>query len=756
MSELSRAAQRYLAEGLCVLPARRAEKRPAVGRWRQYQQRQPTQAELSAWLANDPDAICVLCGHISGNLEILDFDAGGERFREWWDRVPAALRDNLIVETTPSGGMHVIYRCVAPVCGNLKLAQRKAGGQVETLIETRGEGGLFLCAPTQGYILAHGDLCELPVLTEAERDTLLQAAWELNEYVPPVVNGSAPPTTTAHVTNADRPGDDFSVRGDVRAVLEHHGWVQVSNGDNEYWRRPGKASGWSASLKDRVFYVFSSNAAPFESNRAYSPFSVYALLNHGGNYEQAARSLRASGYGGDSLADCHPGVDISGILGQANGGDKDHPGCGESNRDIADPGPIPESLFHVPGLVARVMDFTLANAPYPNAGLAFCGAMALQSYLCGRKVCDGGDLRPNLYLLALASSGTGKDFPRKVNARVLFEIGHVAALGDKFASGEGIQDALARTSAMLFQNDEMDGVLRQINLDRENKRESIPNVLLTLYTSAADVYPMRVKAGQKEAAHIDQPHLTLFGTATPQYFYESLSQRMLTNGFFARLIIVDIGKRGEGQAPGSARNLPEPVLQAARWWAEFQPGSRRANLLEVHPEPRVVPATPEAQEAVAALQRQTELQYDAAHERNDEVARVAWSRTLENAKKLALIYACSENHEDPVIGLPAVEWARAFATHQTRRQLYLAGSYVAENPFHAECLKLVRKLKEAPGHTLSHQVLLKRMKMKAKEFKELIETLVQRDEVAAAPVQTAGRTGVVYQLNEGVKEGEGR
>ena len=60
------------------------------------------------------------------------------------------------------------------------------------------------------------------------------------------------------------------------------------------------------------------------------------------------------------------------------------------------------------------------------------------------------------------------------------------------------------------------------------------------------MYPMRVKAGQKEAAHIDQPHLTLFGTATPQYFYESLSQRMLTNGFFARLMIVDVGKRGPG------------------------------------------------------------------------------------------------------------------------------------------------------------------------------------------------------------------
>jgi hypothetical protein len=419
----------------------------------------------------------------------------------------------------------------------------------------------------------------------------------------------------------------------------------------------------------------------------------------------------------------------------------------DGDPGVCDPGPVPERLFHVPGLIAEVMDFTLANAPYPNVGLAFCGALALQSFLCGRKVCDAGDLRPNIYLLALASSGAGKDFPRKINARVLFEMGCVDALGDKFASGEGIQDALVRTPAMLFQNDEMDGMLRQINLDREHRRESIPNILMTLYTSASDVYPLRVKAGQNEAVHIDQPHMTLFGTATPQYFYESLSQRMLTNGFFSRLIIIDIGKRGTGQRPGSVRRLPDSVLQAARWWAEFRPGTRKSgNLHDVHPEPRAVSCTPEAQEAVAALQKQADAEYDRAHADNNEAARVAWSRTHENTKKLALLRACSVDRVNPKVDLAAVEWASEFAMHQTRRQLFLAAEYVAENPFHAACLKIVRKLREAPDRRMAHQVLLKRMKIRAKDFKELIETLMNRGDVVAESVHTPGRTGVFYRL----------
>jgi hypothetical protein len=523
----------------------------------------------------------VLAGAVSGNLELIDFDFEGELFAPWAELVSAespCLVERLVIERSQSGGRHVVYRCEATIPGNLKLAQRiiqapngeemticgkryrprRVGDHYEvtcTLIETRGEGGLFLCHPTSGYVLEQGDFQNLPILTEAERNILVEAAWALNEAIP------AAATSVEATEMSGRPGDDFNQRGDVRAVLERHGWTCVRGGDNECWRRPGKDRGWSATLRDRVFYVFSSNAAPFEPDRASAPFSVYALLEHGGDFMAAAAALRDEGFGSDGTTDEHSGVDISALVANLVAPPADR------GPAVLDPGPIPEHLFRVPGFIEQVMNFTMANAPYPNVGLAFSGAIALQSFLAGRKVCTSGDLRPNLYLLALASSGTGKDFPRKVNSRVLFEVGLVGALGDKFASGEGIQDALVRNSAMLFQNDEMDGVLRQINLDRENRRESIPNILLTLYTSANDVYPIRVKAGQKETIHIDQPHLTLFGTATPQYFYESLCQRMLTNGFFARMIVIDVGRRGSGQTPGSARHLPDSIVDTARWWA---------------------------------------------------------------------------------------------------------------------------------------------------------------------------------------------
>jgi hypothetical protein len=124
------------------------------------------------------------------------------------------------------------------------------------------------------------------------------------------------------------------------------------------------------------------------------------------------------------------------------------------------------------------------------------------------------------------------------------------------------------------------------------------NVLLKLYTSANALYPMRVKAGREHGV-IDQPCLCVFGTAIPKHYYEALSLKMLTNGFFARMLVLETGKRGRDQ-DAVVRDLPESIRTTARWWAEFCPGEKRANLADWHPIPKIVGSTPEADELLRA------------------------------------------------------------------------------------------------------------------------------------------------------------
>ena len=359
------------------------------------------------------------------------------------------------------------------------------------------------------------------------------------------------------------------------------------------------------------------------------------------------------------------------------------------------------------------------------------------------------DNRTNIYLLGLAHSAAGKDWPRKINTRILHEVGLDSGLGERFASGEGIQDALNVTPCMLFQTDEIDGMLQSINKAKDARHEAIMSTLLTMYSASNSVYPMRRKAGQPEPDPIDQPNLVLFGTAIPNHYYEALSERMLTNGFFARMIILESGPRSTGQEP-SLREIPPSVLAVAKWWADYQPGT--GNLEHWHPVPTVIEASDQAKDLLVETRLQAETEYSLCESHSDPVGTTVWGRVSEQIRKLALLHAISENHLSPRISLSAVRWASEFVLHQTRRMLFMAAGHVANNPFHAECLKLIEKLRAAPNQKLSHSTLLKRMRTDAKTFSVLVETLAQQGDIEVVMASTPGRNTRAYRLARGVKE----
>ena len=170
----------YVAAGLATLPALPREKRPAIS-WKCYQDRLPTPAEVAAW--GEPQGVCVICGKVSGNVELIDFDHGAEFFGPWSELVGAELLGKLVLERSQSGGMHAVYRLESEIPGNQKLARKTDG---RTMIETRGEGGLFLCAPTPGYDLTQGDLTALPCLSTSERERLSchRGVWFVSAVTP--------------------------------------------------------------------------------------------------------------------------------------------------------------------------------------------------------------------------------------------------------------------------------------------------------------------------------------------------------------------------------------------------------------------------------------------------------------------------------------------------------------------------------------------------------------------------------------------
>jgi hypothetical protein len=413
---------------------------------------------------------------------------------------------------------------------------------------------------------------------------------------------------------------------------------------------------------------------------------------------------------------------------------------------LPDPGPIPETLLRMPGFVDEVMQYTLDTAPYPEPVLAFAGALTLQALLAGRKVRDAMDNRTNLYVLSLASSGVGKDHARKVNTRILYEAGLAGCLGTSFASGEGIEDRLFAQPASLFQVDEIDGLLMRVSQAKDARHEAIVSMLLQMYSSAASVYVMRAKA-DRERADIDQPCLCLFGTAVPKHFYESLSARLMTNGFLARLLILECGSRGEGR-DDVYRPLPASILEAARWWAEYRPGG---NLGEQHPAPRLVPTTPDALAAFTELRRRIDTTcYYPCRVAQDESGMAMWARTYEKARRLAMVYACSVDRENPIITLEAATWAGAFAMHQTQRMLFMARQHASESEFDSKRKRLLEVLEHWRKQHGDEWMPLWRVNRKLpwsnREHEEVRDTLLQQRLIEYRVTTTRGRPGAVYRV----------
>ncbi len=134
---------------------------------------------------------------------------------------------------------------------------------------------------------------------------LTDFAREFNEYIAP--EQFKIPAHAPSEASGNRPGDDYNRRATWEEILTPHDWqVSRTSGQVTYWTRPGKDPklGLSATTGKcssehggDLLYIFSSNAAPFDGDKAYSKFAAYTLLEHSGDFAKSAKHLAGMGYG---------------------------------------------------------------------------------------------------------------------------------------------------------------------------------------------------------------------------------------------------------------------------------------------------------------------------------------------------------------------------------------------------------------------------------------------------------------------------
>ena len=351
---------------------------------------------------------------------------------------------------------------------------------------------------------------------------------------------------------------------------------------------------------------------------------------------------------------------------------------------------FPPHLLQVPGFIDQVTQHTLATAHKRQPALALGGALALLGTLTGRKVCDELNTRTNVYCLGVCPSGWGKEQPHRVNRELLLLAGAAEFIGPEgFASHAGLISAVERQPSILFQLDQP-GRLLQAASDPDRAPHlyhSIVSTLMSLFTSSCTVFNgNRYTTDTKKSIVVDQPNACVLGTTSPKAFNESLTVESISGGFMSRVLAFEASQTPPKKQRPDRSPLPDAAIAMTRWWARFSPPG---NLHKETPQPLVV-------HTEAAAASKFDAVDDLAYQREAmlrEPLGTLWTRVTEKARKLALLYACSADHEQPRIDSDAAQWACELSLYLTERMIYLASHRIAENSLRAksECVGQTNK-----------------------------------------------------------------
>src|SRR5690554_5808437 len=88
-------AQEYLKAQLSVIPTKE-DKRPALPAWTPYQSQRIKEDEVEALFSGaNVKGLAIICGAISGGLEVIDVDTKHDTTGSLWEELRALIEDNL-------------------------------------------------------------------------------------------------------------------------------------------------------------------------------------------------------------------------------------------------------------------------------------------------------------------------------------------------------------------------------------------------------------------------------------------------------------------------------------------------------------------------------------------------------------------------------------------------------------------------------------------------------------------------------------
>lgn len=410
---------------------------------------------------------------------------------------------------------------------------------------------------------------------------------------------------------------------------------------------------------------------------------------------------------------------------------------------------IPNDLRDPGGFLGGLTAWILSQSFKPQFELALGASIAILAFLTGRRLKNSQGTRSNLYVVAVAPSGAGKESPRACIKKLLAAIGLGGSVSEGAVSGQGLLSAVRASPSHLTVWDEFGLVLQAIGDKNAGPHlKSIISNLLRLFSSSNGVFAGEARADMKHesAESIVEPHEVLYGSTTPETFYPALDEGAVTSGFLGRFLFL-IGEDRYVEPNFDLQEAPPPkdIIDEAAYWANYVPGG--GDLKSISPQPRTVGMTYDA----------SGLYRDWYRRRDREASELdGWRRTLlvragELASKLIMLHAVSLDRESRAAGVESVTWGTRLTDFLLGRLASIAAAKIASNPYERTQNELVEFIvsKGSLGAT-SNDLAQRFKKIKAKDRKEALEHAKEAGRITEEiRPSRAGRPAVVYLAASG-------
>ena len=397
---------------------------------------------------------------------------------------------------------------------------------------------------------------------------------------------------------------------------------------------------------------------------------------------------------------------------------------------------LPDELCTPPGFLGDLANHMDQTSEYSYPEFFLAASLCLLSVITGRKVADYRGTRSNLFCVSVGPSGCGKDHARKINRNILKNT-HLEG-PEKFTSGAAIVTALETSESILCQVDEIGLYLKAACSEKAPAHlQQVISTLMTAFTSADSIWRPTGYADAKNTKSIDQPHLVVHGTATPQSFFDALTGSQVTSGFLGRLLIfLSPGGMYADQQDYESRPIPDSITKLIDSWLKRPCGESGFS-----PVPEILKIDDDARSRLKAHFR------GIAEQRKDEheVDAAIWSRASEKSSKLALLAACSRSSD--VIEIQDADWAIAVTNFLTRRMIPLVKGNVASSDFERKVQRILRIVQDE-GRVITQRELSRRTQwLPAKERNDIVAQLKDAGSLFDGIRNTKGREASCLALS---------